>query len=212
MEPKSSSPHSQEPAPVPILTQINPVHVPPPPHPTSSRSTLTQSSHLHKGLPNIAFLHAFSPTSCISTYSTTQSNSTGSTKCSLWGTKWIFIYKVSRLSRFSPSTLVFPCLQHSANVPYSTSPKFWTCRKDKRTKPRNLSKSNAFSEIGQHWIKNNFHSLSSPREWQLYRMKSLYPPGHPVPDGLLRAMTKQMVCVMMLVCKELRKVSSKRPI
>lgn len=27
-------------------------------------------------------------------------------------------------------------------------------------------------------------------------MQSLYPPGHPVPDGLLRATTKQTVCVM----------------
>jgi hypothetical protein len=57
-------------------------------------------------------------------------------------------------------------------------------------KTRNLSKSNAFSEIGQHWIKNNFHSLSYPQARQLY------PPGHPVPDWLLRVMTKQTVCIM----------------
>ena len=150
MEPKSSSPHSQEPAPVPILTQIKPVHVTP--HPTSSRSNLTLPSNLHQELPKSAFLHMFSQKPCISPYSITHSTSTGSTVFSV-RSKIIFLYNVSRLRRFSPGTLVSPCLQHSTNVPYSSSSTRLTCQKDKRTKPRNLSKSNAFSEIGQNGIK-----------------------------------------------------------
>jgi len=35
MEPGGSLPHSQVPPPVPILSQIDPVHAPPPPHPQS---------------------------------------------------------------------------------------------------------------------------------------------------------------------------------
>jgi hypothetical protein len=41
------------PPPVPILSQLNPVHaLPPPPHPTFWRSILILSSHLRMGLPS----------------------------------------------------------------------------------------------------------------------------------------------------------------
>ena len=43
MEPEGSSPCTQEPVPVPILSQINPVYAP---HQTSRRSILIVSSHL----------------------------------------------------------------------------------------------------------------------------------------------------------------------
>jgi hypothetical protein len=39
------------PPPVPILSQHNPVHTPTSPHPTSWRSIVILSSHLHLGLP-----------------------------------------------------------------------------------------------------------------------------------------------------------------
>ena len=44
MEPESSCTHSQEPPPVPILSQLNPVHDPP--HPTSWTFILILSSNL----------------------------------------------------------------------------------------------------------------------------------------------------------------------
>jgi len=49
---------------------------------------------------------------------------------------------------FSPSTSIFPCQYHSTIAPLSSS---YTCccyKKDKRTKPGNLPKSNPPSEIG----------------------------------------------------------------
>ena len=49
-----------------------------------------------------------------------------------------------------------PVLFHSNNASYS--PSFARCsyQKAKRTKPWNLSNSNAFGEIGEHWIENKF--------------------------------------------------------
>jgi hypothetical protein len=49
MEPEGSSPHSQELATCPVLSQINPVQAP---HPTSQRSILILFSHLRLGLPS----------------------------------------------------------------------------------------------------------------------------------------------------------------
>ena len=54
---------------------------------------------------------------------------------------------------FSPSASVFPCQYHSTNAPYSVSSTCCFYQKDKRAKPGNLpKKSNALSEIGEHWI------------------------------------------------------------
>jgi hypothetical protein len=47
MEPEGSLPYKQEP--VPILSQIDPVHAP---HPTSRRCILILSSHLRLGFPS----------------------------------------------------------------------------------------------------------------------------------------------------------------
>jgi len=47
MEPEGSLLHSQVPEPVPVLSQLDPVHTP---HPTSCRSVLILSSHLCLGL------------------------------------------------------------------------------------------------------------------------------------------------------------------
>jgi hypothetical protein len=58
---------------------------------------------------------------------------------------------------FSPSTSVFPCKYHSTNAPYSSSSTHCSCQKDKRAKPGNLTKNNAVSEIGEHWIEKYFH-------------------------------------------------------
>jgi len=46
------------PPPVPILSQLDPVHTPPP-HPTSWRSILILSSHLCLGLPSVLFPSGF---------------------------------------------------------------------------------------------------------------------------------------------------------
>jgi hypothetical protein len=52
---------------------------------------------------------------------------------------------------FSASTSVFLCQYHSAVAPqYSSTCSFY--KKDKRTKPGNLSKSNPLSEIGEHRV------------------------------------------------------------
>jgi hypothetical protein len=51
MEPKGSYHIHKSPPPVPILSHINPVHAPPPLHPTSWRSISILSSHLCLGLP-----------------------------------------------------------------------------------------------------------------------------------------------------------------
>ena len=56
MEPVRSLPHSQFLPTVPILTQISPVHVL---HPTSWRSILILSAHLHLGLPSGLFPSGF---------------------------------------------------------------------------------------------------------------------------------------------------------
>jgi hypothetical protein len=50
MEPEGSSPQSQQPPPLRILSQIDPVHAPP--HPTCRRSILILSSHLRLDLPS----------------------------------------------------------------------------------------------------------------------------------------------------------------
>ena len=57
--PKVYYPVYRCPSPVPILSQISPVHVPTP-HPTSWRSILTLFSHLRLGLPSGLFPSGFS--------------------------------------------------------------------------------------------------------------------------------------------------------
>jgi len=52
MEPEGPLPHSTETATVPVLSQINPVHVP---DPTSIRFILILSSRLRLGLPSDLF-------------------------------------------------------------------------------------------------------------------------------------------------------------
>ena len=63
MEPEGSFPRLQCPPPVPVLSQINPVHAP---HPTSLRFTLILSSLLSLGLPTGLFPSGF-PTNTLYT-------------------------------------------------------------------------------------------------------------------------------------------------
>jgi len=49
---------------------------------------------------------------------------------------------------FSPDTSVFACQYHSTKAQYSTSPAHCSYQNDKRSKPGNITKSNAFAEIG----------------------------------------------------------------
>ena len=58
MEPELSLLHSKESQPVPLLSQINPVHAP---HPTSLRSILILSYHLGTDLPRGPFRQASQP-------------------------------------------------------------------------------------------------------------------------------------------------------
>jgi hypothetical protein len=57
MGPEGSLPHSQEPLPPPVLSQIYPVHTP---HPNSWRSIFILSSHLRPGFPSGLFPLGFS--------------------------------------------------------------------------------------------------------------------------------------------------------
>jgi len=60
---------------------------------------------------------------------------------------------------FSSRTSLFPCQYHSTSAPYSSSSTRCCYQKDKPTKPWNISKSNAVSESGEHWIEKCFHFL-----------------------------------------------------
>jgi hypothetical protein len=57
---------------------------------------------------------------------------------------------------FCPSTSDFPLQYHSANAPYSSSSAYCSYQKDKQVKPKSLPKSNALSEIGEHWLESTF--------------------------------------------------------
>ena len=63
MEPESRYRIHKCPAPAPILSQLDPVHIP---HHTSCRSILTESSHLRLGLPSGLFPSGF-PTKTLNT-------------------------------------------------------------------------------------------------------------------------------------------------
>jgi hypothetical protein len=65
------------------------------------------------------------------------------------------VYKTARTG-ISPNTVVFPCQYHSTNATYLSSS---ICRsyQTKWAKPANLSKSNALSKTGGHWVEKYFH-------------------------------------------------------
>jgi hypothetical protein len=67
----------------------------------------------------------------------------------------------------SPTTLVLPCQYHSTNVPYSFLSTCSSYLKDKRVKPGNLPYSSTLSEVGKHWMENNFHRGSKGRAMAL---------------------------------------------
>jgi hypothetical protein len=61
----------------------------------------------------------------------------------------------------SPITSVFSCQYHSTNAPYTSSSASCSCQKDKGANPENVPKSNACSQIEEHWIQKQFHFLFS---------------------------------------------------
>jgi len=56
----------------------------------------------------------------------------------------------SIVTGLSPSTSNLPCQYHSINAPHSSSSTLFSYQKDKRAKPRNLTKRNVLSEIWKH--------------------------------------------------------------
>jgi hypothetical protein len=64
--------------------------------------------------------------------------------------------KVALVAGFSPSISVFPCQYHSTNAPNSCSSACCSYQKDKLSKTGNLRKSNALSQVGGHWIEDDF--------------------------------------------------------
>ena len=54
-------------------------------------------------------------------------------------------------------------LRFSTSAPQSPSSTCCFHQKYKRAKPANLSKSNAFVEIGEHWLEKYFHLAFSPQ-------------------------------------------------
>jgi len=61
---------------------------------------------------------------------------------------------------FSSITSLFPCQYHSTIAPYSSASTHCSYQKDKPTNPWNITKSNAVSESGKHWIEKCFHFCS----------------------------------------------------
>jgi len=68
---------------------------------------------------------------------------------------------------FPPSSYVFACHHHSTKVPYSSSPTCCCYHNEKWAKPRNLSKTKAFSAIGEHWMGkySHFFQFSKAVSW-----------------------------------------------
>jgi len=64
------------------------------------------------------------------------------------------VYKTA-LGQETPSTIVFPCEYHSTNVTCSSSCRSY--QENKWVKPANLSKCNALSKTGGHWVEKYFH-------------------------------------------------------
>ena len=49
-------------------------------------------------------------------------------------------------------------MEHGWNTPYLPSSTHCSYQKDKWPKPGSLPKGNAHSELGEHWIENNFRT------------------------------------------------------
>jgi hypothetical protein len=59
---------------------------------------------------------------------------------------------------FVPELPIFPCQYHFTNAPLIFTT-FRSYQKDKQSKPGNLPKSNALSEIGEQWIEKYRHFI-----------------------------------------------------
>ena len=66
--------------------------------------------------------------------------------------EWWGISKKKKRTGFSPNISVFPWQYNSSNATHSSSSTYCSYQTDKRAKHGSLQKSNALSEIGQHWI------------------------------------------------------------
>jgi hypothetical protein len=73
---------------------------------------------------------------------------------------------------FSPSILGLCCQFQSTTAPYSSLSTRCLYQNDKRAKPGNLPESNAFSEIGEHWMEKWLHCLFVSKtltKWSLWK-------------------------------------------
>jgi hypothetical protein len=68
---------------------------------------------------------------------------------------------------FSPSAWVFSYRFHSTDSPYASLSKCCLYQKDERANPESLTKSNARSEIREHWVEKNIHFLFHVSNGQL---------------------------------------------
>ena len=75
----------------------------------------------------------------------------------IWSVYMRFVVDRVALDKgFSASTLVFLCQYHSIDAPYSSSSTRFSYQEDKRAKPGTLTKSNAYSDVGDNWIEKYF--------------------------------------------------------